>query len=437
MTPTGKLWAISTRLAAPLLPIYLRYRATRGKEVADRLGERHGGGAARPSGPLLWLHAASVGEMLSALPLLEALAVPRPTLCFLVTTGTVTSAELLERWLPDALRGRVQHRFAPLDVPQWVGRFLDGWRPDAAVFVESELWPNLLGAARARGLPMALVNARMSLRSARIWHLAPGLAREALRSFRLVLAQSKEDAARLVRLGAPGDGATRTVGNLKYAAPPLPADGAELQRLRGTVGTRPVLLAASTHPGEEVIVAQAHARLAGRLPGLLTVIAPRHPERGDALARVLPGPPLRRALGQDPPVGGGLFLADTLGELGLFYRLAGVTVIGRSLAPPGGGQNPLEPARLGCPVVLGPYLSNFEAVATRMLAIGGAVPVAAAPGRAVTAAALADVVAGVLTDPVGAAALRRAAARTAADAAGLMEEVALAVGALLPRGGDA
>ena len=435
MTLGGLAWAAAGQLVAPLLPLYLRRRAACGREVAARLAERRGHNAMRPDGPLLWLHGASVGESLSLLPLLEALGTLRPDLCFLVTTGTVTAAALLDRRLPDQLRARVQHRFVPLDVPAWVARFLDAWRPDAGVFVESELWPNLLGAARARGLPMALVNARLSPRSARAWSLAPGLAREALSAFRVVLAQTDDDAARLRRLGAPPGEATRAPGNLKYAAAPLPADAAELARLRQVVGGRPVLLAASTHPGEEALVAAAHACLAPRLPGLLTVIVPRHPERGEALARELPRTPPRRALGQDPGPGDGLFLADTLGELGLFYRLAGVAAMGRSLLSPGGGQNPLEPARLGCPVLFGPHMGNFADVAARLLAAGAALAI---PGTGsaggVTAAALADAAGGVLTDLVGAASLRDAGAAVAADAVGLAADLALAVGALLPCG---
>ena len=431
MTLSAGLWSVVARLATPILPLYLRRRARRGKEVPARLNERRGENAARPCGTLLWLHAASVGETLSLLPLLEALNASRPSLHFLVTTGTVTSGELLQRRLPKALREKVQHRFVPLDVPTWAARFLDGWRPDAAVFVESELWPNLLAAARERGVPTALINARMSLRSAQGWRFAPGLARVALGGFRLVLAQSEEDAARLLRLGAPA-GVTRATGNLKYSSPPLPVDPAELARLQALLNGRSVFLAASTHPGEEALVAEAHRLLALRVPDLLTVIVPRHPERGEVLAQTLPGLPPRRALGQDPPRGPGLYVADTLGELGLFYRLAGAAVMGRSLLPPGGGQNPLEPARLGCPVLLGPYVGNFTAMASRLLAHAAAVAVPAPSGKAVEAVALADAAAGVLTDPVSAVALRRAASRIAADAAGLAEEVADAVGELLP-----
>ena len=421
MNPIGRIWSGVARMTAPLWRLHLRRRVAKGKEIAARLHERRGEGAARPEGPLLWLHAASVGESLSLLPLLEALHALRPELRYLVTTGTVTSAELLLRRLPEALRPRVTHRFAPLDVPGWTARFLDGWRPDAGVFVESELWPNLLAAARRRGLPMALLNARLSARSARAWGWAPGLARRTLGTFRTVLAQTEEDAARLRALGAPG---AEAAGNLKLAAAPLPCDEAELERLRALLGGRPILLGASTHPGDEALLAVAHAELARRLPGLLLVLVPRHPDRGEALARELPGA-VRRSLGEVPGPGTGIWIADTLGELGLFYRLAGAAVIGKSLLPPGGGQNPLEPARLGCPVILGPHMQNFAAISERLLAEGGAV-------RLPDAAALADVAAAVLTDRQHAARLRHAGARVAADAAGLADRMALAVAALLP-----
>ncbi|WP_272911019.1 3-deoxy-D-manno-octulosonic acid transferase, partial [Falsiroseomonas oryziterrae] len=190
-------WRAGATLLAPLLPFHLARRARKGKEIAARLHERRGEGAERPPGRLFWLHAASVGETLSVLPVIEAMAARDPALSFLVTTGTVTSAELLARRLPGELAPRVAHRFAPLDVPAWTARFLDGWRPDAGAFVESELWPNLLAAAAARGVPMALVNARMSPRSFARWRRMPGLARVALGGFRLVLARSEGDAARL------------------------------------------------------------------------------------------------------------------------------------------------------------------------------------------------------------------------------------------------
>lgn len=430
MTPGSLAWDATARLTAPFWRLHLRRRARRNKEIPARLQEREGGGAARPPGRLLWLHGASVGESLSILPLIEALARRDPALRFLVTTGTVTSAELLMRRLPETLRPRLQHRFVPLDVPDWADRFLQGWRPDAGVFVESEVWPNLLAATRRARIPMLLVNARLSERSARGWRWAPGLAREAFSTFRLVLAQSEADAA---RLRAAGAGAVRVAGNLKYAASPLPADAAELARLRRLVGARPVLFAASTHAGEEELLARTHERLAARLPGLLTVIAPRHPERGAELAAQLPGA-VRRGAGGEPGPETGLYLADTLGELGLFYRLAGVAVIGKSLLAPGGGQNPLEPARLGCPILLGPHMGNFADVTARLLAAGGAVqlPPSPAPSLSTDPAMLADAAHAVLTDTRRAELLRQGAARVAEGASGLAEEVARTIAELLP-----
>jgi 3-deoxy-D-manno-octulosonic-acid transferase len=436
MSLPALLWRWGAAALAPALPLYLRRRAARGKEIPARLPERRGEGAARPpeAGRLLWLHAASVGETLSVLPVLEALAARAPDLCVLLTTGTVTAAELLARRLPPAPAagaGLVHHRFAPLDVPAWAARFLDGWRPDAAGFVESELWPNLVAAARARGVPLALVNARLSGRSARRWRRVPALAREVLSSFSLVLAQAEADAGRLRSLGAD---AAECWGNLKFAAPPLPADPAALTRLREAIGGRPVLLAASTHPGEEALVVAAHARIAGgRLPDLLTVIVPRHPDRGPAVAALAGDLPVVRrgaAGGALPGPGTAVYVADTLGELGLLYRVADVAFVGGSLVPRG-GQNPLEPARLGCPVLLGPHTWNFEEPVARLLAAGGALRVEGegpdGPAGALAAAALA-----VLCDPRRARALAEAAAAAAAPEAGLPGRVAEALLGLLP-----
>ncbi len=336
MSLAGLIWRCAASLAAPLLPLYLRRRAARGKEIAARLPERRGAHAARPPGPLLWLHAASVGETLSVLPVLEALAARAPRLTVLLTTGTVTGAALLDQRLPAGLRGRVLHRFVPLDVPRWVARFLDGWRPDAGAIVESELWPNLIAAARARRIPLALVNGRFSARSARRWRHAAGLGREVMEGFALVLAQSSADAGRFAALGAR---AVRAPGNLKDAAAPLPAAPEALAALRAAIGGRPVLLGASTHPGEEAILLAAHRLLAEEFPGLLTLLAPRHPERGPALAALAAEhalPAARRAAGELPGPQTAVYVADTLGELGLFYRLASVGLVGGSLVPHGG-----------------------------------------------------------------------------------------------------
>jgi 3-deoxy-D-manno-octulosonic-acid transferase len=419
-------WHWTAAALAPVLPLHLRRRAARGKELPERLRERYGEGAARPPGRLLWLHAASVGETVSILPLIEVLARRDPTLHFLVTTGTVTSAALLEQRLPPELAPRLAHRFVPLDVPRWVARFLDGWRPDAAIFVESELWPNLVAATAARGIPMALVNARMSARAARRWSRVPGLARQVLAGFDLVLAQTEEDAARFRDLGAPG---ASCPGNLKFAAPPLPADAAELARLAALIGDRPAWVAASTHPGEEALVIAAHQRLAPRHPGLLTIIVPRHPERGAEVAALAGSIPLaRRGAGQDPAPARQILVADTLGELGLWYRLARLAFMGGSLVAHG-GQNPLEPARLGCPVLTGPHTWNFAGILARMEAVGGLGRIDPGPDPA---AALAEAVADMLTNRERGVAQASAAAAVAAEQAGLPDRIAVALAPLLP-----
>lgn len=381
----ARIWAAATTMAAPLLRRNLRRRADRGKEIAARLPERWGEDATpRPPGRLLWLHAASVGETTSILPVLSALAAADMTI--LLTTGTVTSAELLEQRLPElGLRNRVLHRFVPLDVPAWAERFLDHWRPDAAGFIESELWPNLLAGCRRRGTPMMLINARISVGSHASWQRIPVMARSVLASFARIQARGDEDAQRLRALGAP---VVDSPGDLKFAATPLPVDKVALAHLRRMLAERPVWLAASTHPGEETVVAAAHEIIARTHPGLLTIIAPRHPDRGVELAAALHAP--RRALGDLPPAGEGIWIADTLGELGLWYRLAPVALVGRSLVAPGGGQNPLEPARLRCAIVVGPHTGNFTDHIALLRGVDAITEVTDAPSLAAAVSALLD-----------------------------------------------
>ncbi len=391
----------------------LRRRVARGKEVASRLPEREGiDPAPRPPGCLIWLHAASVGESQSILPLLSALSSQAPDAWVLLTTGTVTSAALLADQLPRLGLERVLHRFVPLDVPAWAARFLDHWRPDAAGFVESELWPNLIAACQARGVPMMLVNARMSARSLRGWQRVPDFARQVIGAFDRVQAQSEADAAHLRLLGARGVDAP---GNLKLAAPPLFADPLELARLRALIGARPAWLASSTHPGEEDVAGQVHRELAAVHPGLLTIVAPRHPERGAAVAAALGAP--RRAAGQDP--GAGIWVADTLGELGLLYRLAPLAFVGRSLLGQG-GQNPWEPARLGCAIAVGPHTANFTEAVQALEATG-------ALTRVADAGALARWVDGMLRDPARRHAAGAAACAAAQGAADLPDRTAAAL----------
>jgi 3-deoxy-D-manno-octulosonic-acid transferase len=352
--------------AVPLANLLLKYRLKRGKEHGGRVAERRGASAvARPDGPLVWMHGASVGEILSILPMIER--VRSRDIGILVTSGTVASAGLAEQRMPPG----VIHQFIPLDLPQFVTRFLDHWHPDLALFVESDLWPNLIVAASDRGIPLILINGRVSERSFRRWRLAPRTIGALLGRFDLCLAQSAEDAARYARLGAPR---YVTTGNLKLDAPAPPADPEKLQALKAAIWTRPVIGAASTHPGEETAIIDAHRRLMHTFPGLLTVLAPRHPERGQGISDIARAAGLKAALrsrGELPDRTTEIYVADTLGELGLVYRIAPIVFIGGSLIGHG-GQNPIEAAKLGAAILHGPHVWNFAEIYTALDAAGGA-----------------------------------------------------------------
>jgi len=368
----GVLYAALTTLALPVIEYALVRRIAAGRENAARIGERKGRPSRpRPTGPLVWVHAASIGEALSVMRLIERLLNSYPTLNVLITTGTVTSAELLAGQMPD----RAFHQFVPIDRPAWVDSFLDYWRPDAAFWIESEIWPNLVFMSQARGIPMILLNARMSSRSFSRWCHIPGPIAKLLRGFTLAMAQDEVEAAQLRALGA--DPVTAP-GNLKFAAGPLPIDNDALAALTQAIGMRPRWLAASTHEGEEEIAAYAHKRIARKWPGLLTMIVPRHPSRGATCAAKLKALGLsvaQRADGGLPSPDTEIYVADTLGELGLFYGLAPVALVGGSLIPHG-GQNMLEPARLDCAIVHGPHMGNFRAISDEMSAKGAAIEVA-------------------------------------------------------------
>jgi 3-deoxy-D-manno-octulosonic-acid transferase len=388
MTLPLALYRAATGLLEPLAPAVLRSRAGQGKEAPARLGERLGRAtAARPDAPLIWLHGVSVGESLSLLPLVESFRRHFPKSALLVTSGTVTAAEVLARRLPDG----VIHQYAPIDTPRAVARFLDHWRPDAGLLVESELWPNLIGQAKTRGVRLFLLSARMTDASAAGWARAPASARSLLSAFDLVMAQDAATEERLRRLGA-------TLGprlNLKLVGAPPAVDRRAAAALRKRIGGRRVVLAVSTHAGEEPIVARAFREAVSGGPPALLIVAVRHPERGAAVAAELASAGFtvaRRSAGEAPGADTTAYVADTLGELGLFLSVADIAVMGGSFLPGIGGHNPMEPAQLGVPVVTGPHHFNAAEVYAEMFARVAAV-------EAADASALARHLRGLLTYP--------------------------------------
>ena len=378
---TLKTYRVLTKLAAPLAPLILAWRTRRGKEEIDRRPERYGmSSAARPSGFLAWFHAASVGEANAALPVIESIAAEHPGVKILLTTATVTSAKLARVRLP---KGAL-HQYVPLDNQGFVQRFLHHWRPDLAVLVESEIWPNLVLETKAQGIPLLLINGRMSTPSFQRWRRRPGMSRPLFSAFDLVLAQNDRLAERFSQLGASR---ALDVGNLKADAPPPPADLPGKRRLAASLSGRTVFLAASTHQGEEDMVAAAHLKMKPGTADLLTIIVPRHPERGPLIAEQLRAANLNVALrseGKLPEPRTDIYVADTIGELGLFYTLAPVAFIGGSLVPHG-GQNPVEAIKLGAAVLMGPHRQNFRDSYTDLLRVGGCKEVSDAESLATAA----------------------------------------------------
>ncbi|PZQ64190.1 MAG: 3-deoxy-D-manno-octulosonic acid transferase [Phenylobacterium zucineum] len=407
-------YAALTGLLEPLAPALLRRRAARGKEDAARLPERLGHASVpRPAGGLVWLHAVSVGEATSLLPLVAAFRVRRPDLTLLVTSGTVTAAELLARRLPDG----VIHQYVPVDTPGAVRRFLDHWRPALGVFVESELWPNLIQDAHARGVRLALLSARITEASARGWRSYPVAAHEIFSAFDLVMPQDGASATRLHDLGAtPGPKL-----NLKLAGDPLPADDAELARLRTAIGGRKVVLAASTHPGEDELAVEAFRAAVPDPTEAVLILVPRHPDRGPELARRFDA--TRRGAGELPT--GAIHVADTLGELGLFFRLADVVMMGGAFLPGIGGHNPLEPARIGRPILTGPHAFNAAEPYAELFAEAAAI-------EAPDAAALARHIRGLLDHPLVARRMGEAALAYARRQDGALDTALRLLSPLLP-----
>lgn len=411
---TLRLYRAVSTVAAPLAGVVIGRRLRQGKEDAERIHERRGQARlVRPPGPLVWIHGASVGEVLAAADLIERLRALG--LRVLLTSGTVTAAAIVERRFPED----VIHQYIPFDSPRFVNAFLDHWQPGLALFIESDLWPNLIFGCAARRIPLVIINGRMSPRSFARWRRFGATIASLLDCFDLCLAQSEADAERFAALGAPN---VTACGNLKLDVPAPPADPARLERIRAATDRRLVFVAASTHPGEEEIVIDAHRRLAAHVPALLTVIVPRHPQRGPAVESLVEAAGIavaRRAQDQLPSPATGIYVADTMGELGLFYRLAPVVFMGGSLVSHG-GQNPIEAIKLGAAVLHGPHVFNFADIYDALDRAGGAL-------RAGTPEEFVKTLGHLLGNPIARQRVAEAGAETVARLGGALERTMAAL----------
>lgn len=363
------LWL--TAFSTPALLWQQKRRLAQGKELADRMQERLGvASREREPGQLVWFHAASVGETLSLISLIRKLLSGDPKLRVLVTSTTVTSARLLSEILP---QGAI-HQFSPFETRSAVRTFLDHWRPDLAVWTESELWPRLLSETYRRDIPMLLINARVSEKTMVRWRRWSRTAQALLSPFRAILVQEEKSAQVMRDIGVPAELLTVT-GSLKEELPPPDVKSEDLTALQGMLGDRPRWLAASTHDSEEDRLASAHLKAFGKGPDApLLIIAPRHPERGPAIAESLKNRGLRVALRSAAAMPDALtdvYVADTIGEMGLWYRICRVAFIGGSLARIG-GHNPYEPIQLDCAILHGPHVTNFAEIYARLAKAGAA-----------------------------------------------------------------
>lgn len=360
------MYRLAGAAAYPLMGPYVAWRASKGKEDRNRRRERYGvAGRERPDGPVIWVHAASVGETIAVIPLVKSILGYGVNI--VLTTGTVTSAKVAEERLPE----RVIHQYVPLDLRPAIRRFLDHWQPDLAIIAESEIWPMTILELGARRVPQVLVNGRLSDRSFASWKKRANIAEALFENLAHVIAQSEVDGERFRALGARP---VTVSGNLKVDTVPPPADEKALHALKRQIGARPTWAAVSTHDGEEMIAAEVHATLRARHPGLLTIIVPRHPDRADALAAQISGMGLkvaRRGKRDKINADADILLGDTIGEMGLYLRLTEIAFVGRSLTSQG-GQNPLEPAMLDTAVLAGRNVQNFRDSYQRLLDSGGA-----------------------------------------------------------------
>lgn len=417
------LYSTLTRALAPLAWRRVQRKLAANGADPARISERLGRTALpRPAGRLIWFHAASVGESVSVLRLIDHLGQSDPNLRFLITSGTATSADVLARRLPK----RTQHQFAPLDTREALRRFLAHWHPDLGVFVESELWPHMIEMAYAHDVPLALINARISDRSARGWKRFGRTARYLLSHFSIIHCQDQRTADHFHDLGLRR---ARAGGNLKAAAGALPYDAAVLTRLRGVIGTRPLWVASSTHPGEEETVLAAHAEILKSRPDALLILVPRHPERArEILEKGTAVIPTWSRRSTDMPISAKtqVYLADTMGETGLWYALAPIVFLGGSLTPVG-GHNPYEPAAAGAAVLHGPLYANFTEAYAAFDTHGGALEVA-------DAGALSEAVLGLMSDSQALDTMRENARSFAQSQTQILDEIGAALLSLLATG---
>ena len=351
----------------------LRSRLLMGKEDPERLEERLGISLAeRPTGNLIWFHAASVGESLSLVELIKRISSSQPDYNFLITTGTITSAKLILSRLPS----NAVHQYIPVDTPKAVEKFLDRWRPSLAIWTESEFWPNLISFTAARDIPMILINARISEKSYRRWRFFKKSLKNLIEKFNYSLIQDEKTVKYFSKIGISSNNFELT-GTLKEGSAALPHSETEQVEISKQILNRPVWLAASTHEGEEKLIAAAHRHASKASQGLLLIIVPRHPERGLEIASILAKENFKICLrskkdkiSSDTQI----YIADTLGELGLWYRIAPVSFVGGSFVPIG-GHNPFEPAALGSAILHGPYVENFKEIYNRLNVAGAAVKI--------------------------------------------------------------
>lgn len=340
-------------LGAPFVSGYLKWRSLKGREDKARLPERSGfTPIPRPEKPLVWLHAVSVGESMVALTLTQAILKQYPHIHILLTTTTTSSAKIVEKKLPK----KAIHQFCPVDTPQAVHRFLEHWKPDLAIWIESEFWPNLMHATQERGIPTILLNGRISLKSFSNWKKLKGLISALLSRLDLCAVQSEEQATFFQTLGANN---IFIMGNAKVMMPPLQINAKHFEALKKAVGERPLWLAASSHQGEEELVFKAHKILKQDYPNLLTILVPRHIERAASLQHLAITEGLSAALQTETSSFAGveIYIGNTLGELAMFYALSPVVLMGATFVPKG-GHNPIEAAQLGAFVLHGPHTFN-------------------------------------------------------------------------------